>query len=314
MEKLYAAPLEGVTYGVWRKAHRQVFGGADRYYAPFFAPNNSMRFQTKELRELNGGEPDLVPQVLANRSDYFLWAARALRDMGYEEVNFNLGCPSGTVTAKHKGSGLLREPAELDRLLDEIFSGLPEGLRLSVKTRIGLKDPGEWDTLLTVFDRYPISELTVHPRLQCEFYTGTARREVFLSSAAKTRLTLVYNGDVVSPEDEAFSWGCGVMVGRGLVSRPELLRMARGGAAASRDELALFHALLLEGYREYMPGEVPLLHRMKEFWRYFGESFDGTERLMKSLQKAKTMEDYRSAAEGILRGCALRDERFCEKR
>ena len=307
MNKRYAAPLEGVTYGVWRNAHRSVFGGADRYFAPFFAPNNSMRFQTKELRELTGGEPDLVPQILANRSDYFLWAAGELKAMGFREINFNLGCPSGTVVAKHKGSGALREPKELDALLEEIFSGLPAGMQLSVKTRIGLRSTDEWPALLEVFNKYPICELTVHPRLQYEFYSGTARRDVFLQTAAQTALPLVYNGDVTAPGDEAFSWDCGVMVGRGLVGNPALLRQERGGAPASRGELERFHGLLLEGYGEYMPGEQPLLHRMKEFWRYFADSFTEAERPMKALQKAKTMTDYRSAAESILKNCPLRE-------
>lgn len=308
MEKLYAAPLEGVTYGVWRQAHRAVFGGADCYYTPFLAPGNSLRFQTKELRELSGGERDLVPQLLANRSDYFLWAAEELYAMGYREVNFNLGCPSGTVVAKHKGSGALRDPAELDALLDGIFSGLPAGMQLSVKTRIGLNSEDEWPALLEIFERYPICELTVHPRLQTEFYKGTARRAVFRETMAATKLPLVYNGDVTTPEDEAFSWGCGVMVGRGLIEHPALLRQVKGGPAASRGELETFHEMLLEGYRAYLPGEQPLLHRMKEFWRYFSASFAETERAMKALQKAKTLTDYRSAAESILRSCALASE------
>ena len=306
MQNLYAAPLEGVTCAVWRQAHRVVFGGADRYYAPFFSPGNNMRFQAKELRELSGGESDLVPQVLTNRSDWFLWAANELCTMGYREVNFNLGCPSGTVVAKHKGSGALREPEALDKLLNEIFSGLPAGILLSVKTRIGLSSLDEWPALLEVFARYPISELTVHPRLQREFYNGSAHRDVFLKTMELTALPLVYNGDVTVPEDPAFSWGCGVMVGRGLVRDPALLRRVRGGAPASREELERFHALLLEGYAVYMPGEQPLLHRMKEFWSYFSASFAAADRPMKALQKAKTLADYQSAANAVLRGCPLR--------
>ena len=308
MQNLYAAPLEGVTFAVWRQAHRAVFGGADRYYAPFFSPGNNMRFQTKELRELSGGEPDLVPQVLTNRSDWFLWAANELRAMGYREVNFNLGCPSGTVVAKHKGSGALRDLGELDALLNEIFSGLPAGMQLSVKTRIGLNSPEEWPMLLEVFGRYPISELTVHPRVQREFYNGSAHRDVFLKTLEQTALPLVYNGDVTAPEDPAFSWGCGVMVGRGLVGDPALLRRVRGGAPADREELVRFHGLLLEGYAAYMPGEQPLLHRMKEFWRYFAASFGDADRPLKALQKAKTLPDYRSAADSILCTCPLRGE------
>lgn len=305
MQNLYAAPLEGVTYAVWRSAQRRVFGGVDRYYAPFFSPGNNMRFQTKELRELSDREPDTVPQVLTNRSDWFLWAANTLHAMGYPELNFNLGCPSGTVVAKHKGSGALREPEALNILLQEIFTGLPAGMKLSIKTRIGISSVEEWPALLEVFSRYPISELTVHPRLQTELYRGTAHRDVFLHTMGRCSLPLVYNGDVTAPDDPAFAWDCSVMVGRGLVGDPALLRRVRGGAPAKRSELEEFHALLLEGYAAYMPGEQPLLHRMKEFWHYFAASFSDAERQLKALQKAKSLSDYKSAADSILRVCPL---------
>jgi len=306
MTECYAAPLEGVTYCVWREAHRRVFGGADRYYTPFLAPSNSMRFQTKELRELSGGETDLVPQLLANRSDYFLWAAKELFDMGFREVNFNFGCPSGTVVAKHKGSGALRSPEELDALLDAVFSGLPDGMSLSVKTRIGMNDCAEWENLLTVYEKYPICALTVHPRLQCELYKGKAHRALFLKTLSETSLPLIYNGDITEYTDEAFGWGCGVMAGRGLASDPALFRKAKGGAPANREELIAFHEIVLDGYAGYLPGEQPLLHRMKEFWQYFSASFLVPEPVMKSLQKSKTLADYRSAAERVLRGCPLK--------
>ena len=307
-KQLYAAPLEGVSYGVWRHAHRSVFGGVNRYYAPFITPNNSMRFQTKELRELGAGEKDMVPQILTNRSDYFLWAANELHGMGYRELNLNLGCPSGTVVAKHKGSGALRDPDTLDQLLDGIFCGLPTGMQLSVKTRIGLKNTEEWPVLLEIFERYPISELTIHPRLQNEFYNGSAHRDVFLQTLEQTKLPLVYNGDIVAPDDPAFGWGCAVMTGRGLVGNPALLRQVRGGAPARREELLQFHELLLEGYQGYMPGEQPLLHRMKEFGRYFSASFAGADKELKRLQKSRSLPEYQSAAMAILKQCPMENE------
>lgn len=307
MNALYAAPLEGVTGYVWRQAHRAVFGGANRYYTPFLTPDSSLRFQTKELRELTQGEQaDLVPQVLTNRSDCFIWAARELYAMGFSEVNLNVGCPSGTVVAKHKGSGMLREPAELCAFLEDVFSALPDA-RISVKTRIGIKSADEWEAIAAVFSRFPICELIVHPRVQAQFYTGAAQREVFLSAREMLPMPLVYNGDVFSPEDEAFSYGCGVMAGRGLIRDPALLRRVRGGENATRGELVRFHDLLLEGYGAYMPGDVALLHRMRELWSYMAQAFTQTEQAIKRMRKAKTLTDYRSAAESILQGCPLRE-------
>ena len=192
--KLYAAPMEGLTTCWWRQAHRVLFGGADKYFTPFLSPNANLCFQQKELDEIQG-EADTVPQLLTNRGDHFLWAARELYRRGYREVNFNLGCPSGTVTAKRKGAGLLAYPEELERCLGQIFDGLPE-MRVSVKTRIGKNDPAEWEALLALYEKYPISELIVHPRVQKEFYRGAAHREAFDRALDTYSGTLAYNGDL----------------------------------------------------------------------------------------------------------------------
>ena len=305
MQALYAAPLEGVTTHIWRKAHREIFGGADKYYTPFLSPNGNLCFQSKELREVTQDEPNLVPQLLTNSAAYFIWGARELQKLGYREVNFNLGCPSGTVVAKHKGSGLLSDVAYLDELLDTIFNALPD-LRISVKTRIGRYETGEWARLLEVFNRYPIAELTVHPRVQKEFYEGSAHRDVFLWTQAHTDLPLVYNGDVTAADDAALSYGCGVMLGRGLMRRPALLREIRGGEAATRQELTAFHDAVFDGYQQLLSGALPAIYRMREFWNYLSCSFIGTEEMIKRIRKAKTLTEYQAAAQTILRDCEMR--------
>ena len=304
MQKLYAAPLEGVTTYIWRDAHRKIFGGADKYYTPFLSPNGNLQFQTKELREVTRGETDLVPQLLTNRAEYFIWGAEELQKMGYREVNLNLGCPSGTVVAKHKGSGLLADLNYLDEMLDEIFDALPD-LQISVKTRIGRYETGEWERLLEIFNRYPIAELTVHPRVQKEFYEGTAHRDIFLWTKAHADLPLVYNGDVTAPDDTALGYGCAVMIGRGLAKRPALLREIRGGEAATREELAAFHDAVFDGYERLLDGALPAIYRMREFWNYLACPFMGTEPYIKQIRKVKTLAEYQAAAQGILQGCEL---------
>ena len=303
MVKLYAAPMEGLTTCLWRQVHREIFGGADRYYTPFLSPNANLEFQTKELREVTGGERDLVPQLITNRAEYFIWGARELQKLGYDEVNFNLGCPGGTVVAKHKGSGLLTDPAELDAVLGEIFTALPD-MKISVKTRVGRYDAAEWDRLLAVYEQYPIAELTVHPRVQKEFYHGTARRALFRATMERTKLPLVYNGDVGAPDDKALAWGCPVMVGRGLLARPALFREIKGGASATREELSACHDALLKGYRDLF-GDLPAIHKMRELWNYLRASFADTEPYLKRIRKAKTLSEYLSAAQGILHECEM---------
>ena len=147
MNKLYAAPMEGLTGYLWRQVHAALFGPADKYFTPFLSPNATRTFQRKELDEIDPAHNAglyVVPQLLTNRAEHFLWAAGELYARGYREINFNLGCPAGTVAAKRKGSGLLAYPQELDHCLEEIFAGLPRGMSVSVKTRIGKNDPAEW--------------------------------------------------------------------------------------------------------------------------------------------------------------------------
>lgn len=311
--KLYAAPLEGLTTYLWRRLQYEMFGGADKYFTPFLSPNSNLSFQTKELDDLqhNDGMP-VVPQIICNRADHFLWAAQELYEMGYREINFNLGCPSGTVSAKRKGAGFLAYPDDLDRCLDEIFSGLPSGMRLSVKTRIGKNDVTEWERLLAVYNRYPISELIVHPRVQKEFYRGDVHRDIYAYTCDRTSLPLVYNGDLATVEDvaqlrAAFPQTDTVMIGRGLIADPSLLRQLRGGAKATREERIMFHDRLFEAYRGRLSGDLPTVHRMREFWNYYALSFEEAEPYLKKIRKAKSCAEYQAAASALLRDCPLHE-------
>ncbi len=299
----YAAPMEGMTTWLWRQVHHRIFGGADKYFTPFLSPNATRTFQVKERREVACNEGlNVVPQLLTNDADYFVWAVKALEDMGYGEFNFNLGCPSGTVAAKHKGSGLLGYPDELKRCLDGIFDALP-GRRISVKTRIGRHGDGEWPDLLAIFDRYPIHELIVHPRVGKDMYRGQARREVFAWTRRHTALPLVYNGDIWTAEDAA-AWDVSVMTGRGLIADPALLRRAKGGAAAGRAELREYLGALADGYAAAV-GEDAALHRMWELWLYLSGSFRGAEDALKKMRKCRRLADYRAIAEAVVDRCEL---------
>lgn len=314
--KYYAAPLEGVTTYLWRRIHHEIFGGADKYFTPFVSPNANCRFQTKELDELdhNEGLP-VVPQILTNSAEYFLWAAREMYDRGYREINFNLGCPSGTVVAKRKGSGALADPEALDAMLEEIFTGLPKGMSLSIKTRIGKKSMEEWPRLLEIYNRYPLAELIVHPRLQTEFYRGHAHREILSDTLRDTKHPFCYNGDVFAPETAAevlaeYPSIDSLMVGRGLITDPALLRRLHGGAPAAREELRTYHDRLYEAYCVRLSGDLNAIYRMREVWNYLSGNFRDTESFLKKVRKAKTRTDYLSAvdhlfAEGEMNPCPL---------
>ncbi|MDD6882143.1 MAG: tRNA-dihydrouridine synthase, partial [Eubacteriales bacterium] len=147
--KLYFAPIEGIAGYIYRNAHRKYFGGADTYFSPFLAPTQDHGFTTKEKMDVlpeHNQTLKLVPQILTNQPEAFLWAAEEMQKRGYQEVNLNLGCPSGTVVSKRKGAGFLGAPAELDRFLDAVFSKV--GISVSVKTRLGMEEAAEFEQLL----------------------------------------------------------------------------------------------------------------------------------------------------------------------
>ena len=312
--ELYFAPMEGITGARYRQAHRACFGGVDRYYLPFLSPTRDHLFTPRELRqvspEVNAGL-NAVPQLLTREPADFLWAARALGEMGYGEVTLNLGCPSGTVVAKGKGAGLLADPPALERLLEGIFSGDLGGVRVSVKTRMGMADPEEFGPLLELLGRFPISLLIVHPRVREDYYRHPLRRAEFLALLPRLGLPWCWNGGVTDRESydqaAALPGVRGVMVGQGLLADPALARKLRGGPPAGRDELRRFHDLLYRGYLADFGSQRNTVFHMKEVWRYLSRLFDGGEKLFKQIKKAQDAPAYEGAVDRIFGELPLRD-------
>ena len=311
MTKLYQAPMEGITATIWRNAIAAHFGGIDRYYTPFISPTPGTKLAPKALREVDpacnhlNGAP-LVPQVMANDPERFLETARLLADLGYGEVNINLGCPSGTVTAKRKGAGMLADPAALQRFLEGVYAAPP--LPVSLKVRLGLREPEEFAALLEVFNAYPVAELTVHSRVREEFYSGTPHWDWFDYARAHAKMPLCANGNLFTPTEigqKAAEYpGVPLMLGRGLAADPALARKAKGGPAASRQELADFVGEIEQGCRARL-GDRTALFPLKELWTYLAHSFENSAEPLHQLARAKTFTDYRIAAAAILNGCPL---------
>ncbi len=316
MEFLFA-PMEGVTGRIYRRVHARFFPGVSRYYAPFFSPSGDHHFPLRGLTDLLPEENpgvDLVPQLLTNRAEDFIWAAASLMDRGYKEVDLNLGCPSGTVVAKRKGAGFLLLPQELDAFLEAVFSA-PElsGLSLSLKTRIGFADEGEWERLLGIYRQYPLSQLIVHPRLRSDFYTGPVRPAAFALALEGSPFPVTWNGDVFSPADletlrARYPGLDRVMLGRGLAAEPGLAARLATGEVCSRETLHAFHEAVSEEYRSVLYGDTALCHRMKELWSYLILHFEGGEKHFKRLTKARRWEEFHLASEAIFAELPLRED------
>ena len=343
MIQIYSAPLEGITGFAYRNAHRAHFTGIEKYYTPFLAPNYTHHLKTREREDIapanNIGIP-LVPQILTNRPGDFLWAAGQIYDLGYREINLNLGCPMPTVVKKHRGSGQLGNLDELDRFLNEICEGMDRQfgletggsdcsrlqnpdkpgqengdqgkLRFSVKTRIGLDDADDAAALLELYNRYPLSELIVHPRTQKDLYGGKPDLETFAMFLEECRHPVVYNGDIFSVQDfvrirDRFPDCERVMLGRGLIADPALARETGGGARLEKEELRKFHDAVFEALRETLPGQAPLIGKMKELWFYMGRNFEGADRYLKDIRKAKDLVRYRAAVRTLFSQCIFKD-------
>jgi len=310
----YFAPMQGITTYVYRAAHRRYFAEPDRYYMPFFSPTKEHLLTDRELAELrpehNQGTP-AIPQIMTRQAEDFLWAAGELAAMGYREVNLNLGCPSGTVTAKGKGSALLGKPEELDRLLDRIFSESP--ISVSIKTRLGIRDPEEFGPLLEIYNQYPVAELTIHARVQQDFYRLPARMESFAAMLPACRMPVCYNGDLLSAADCAafsarFPTVAAVMLGRGAAADPAIFSRVRGGSGADRETLRTFCAALFEGYCSAYGCAGNAVQRMKELWMNLFNLFADSARYEGKMRRASSPAEYRMLEAAVFRELRLLDE------
>lgn len=309
--QFYFAPMEGITGSLYRRIHAQHFPGMDRYFIPFLEPREGKCFDGHDRRECDPEQNRglaVVPQLLTNRGDRFLDGARRLADLGYQEINLNLGCPARTVVTRGKGSGLLDHRPQLEALLDEIFAQSP--LPISIKTRLGVTDADEFPALLDLYRCYPLSELIVHARVQRDQYTGPVHWDAFRLALEDAPWPVCYNGDLRSPAavrafQSAFPHVERVMLGRGLVANPGLVQELTSGRAITWDALYSFHQQLYMEYRDFLSGDRNVLCWMKELWFYWICLFPDSEKAYKAIRKAQRLCDYEAAVEQVFSTCPL---------
>ena len=305
----YFAPMEGLTDSIYRRLHHEYFPGVDRYYMPFLSPTVHRTLTRREERELPMADSVgflAIPQILTKVPEDFLWAAQQCLDRGYREVNLNVGCPSGTVVSKGKGAGMLRDPEQLARFLDEIFARTP--LPISIKTRLGMESAEEFPRLLEIYNRYPIRELTVHPRVRKAFYSGGVDMDAFRFCMENSKNPVCYNGNLCSLSQidairKEFPTLDAVMIGRALVGDPGMLS---GGTAI--DTLEAFHNALLETYTVEFGGARNAMFRLKENWHLLRCHFEGSEKLWKRLRKTTDVQEFRAITAEIFHALPLTRE------
>lgn len=295
------APLKGVTDALFRNTFAAFFKGVDWAVAPFLSTTRGPRIKPSHLKEVlpeNNPTMPVVPQVMSKRAENFLPLAMALLDLGYETVNWNLGCPYPMVAKKGRGSGLLSNPDVIERFLEQVSRVMPG--QISIKMRLGRNRTDEIFELLPILNQYPLKEIVIHPRTGVQMYKGTPHLDVFEQCLGICRHPVTYNGDIVDPENfhilrQRFPLIKTWMIGRGAVANPFLCGAIKGQGVeeAKKNELfKQFHDELYRGYAHKLYGPSHLLNRMKGLWGYFEKSFVQGRDLRKKINKTRKTDRY----------------------
>ncbi|MDS1001995.1 tRNA-dihydrouridine synthase family protein [Clostridium sporogenes] len=305
--KYYLAPMEGITGYIYRNSYEKFFHNIDKYFTPFIVPNTSRSLKTKELRDVlpeNNEGINVVPQILTNDPEGFIITARKLQQLGYNEINLNLGCPAGTVVSKNRGSGFLAKREELDLFLNEIFK--INDMKISIKTRIGKDSPEEFYELIKIYNKYPIEELIIHPRTQKDFYGNKPNLDVFRDATTLSVNPICYNGDIFTSSDynkliKDFPEVKTVMLGRGILGNPGLINEIKNHITIDKDILKEFHDEILNKYIELYNEDRNALFRMKELWGYMIYIFSDNKKYAKKIKKAEKLNCYNAAVSSLFR-------------
>lgn len=326
--KLYLAPMEGITGFVYRNTYNKYFGQIDKYFTPFICPGEHRSYKSKELKDVlpeNNQGMRVAVQLLTNNAGDFVYTAKRLYEMGYTEVNLNLGCPSKTVVTKAKGAGFLMFPQRLDDFFYEAFEGLSKiGIRISVKTRLGMENPEEFDRLLEVFKKYPFSELIIHPRVRRQLYNGEPDKTAFLKAVREygenpSDTGIVYNGDLFTRQDyerlrREFPGTDPVMLGRGIIASPGLAGYIKNGAVTEKVRLKAFYQELAARYREEIKDERNTMYKLKELWFYMVHSFTEPGEYIPLIKRAGNLMELNAAVNRLFREQEINMEQgFCMK-
>lgn len=303
--KFYLAPMEGITGHIYRNSYEKYFHNIDKYFTLFIVPNQSVSLKTKELKDLlpqNNKGLNIVPQILTNDAEGFILTANKLKQLGYEEINLNLGCPAGTVVSKKRGSGFLAYPEELDKFLDEIYK--IDNMKISIKTRLGKERADEFYKLIEIYNKYPLEELIIHPRTREDFYGNTPNLEVFKDALKLSKHSICYNGDIFTLNSynkiiNEFPEVNKVMLGRGILANPGLIGEIKNNEFANKEIIKMFHDEIFEKYTILLNEDKNAMYRMKELWGYMSHIFTNNKKYYKKIKKAQKAIDYKNAVNSL---------------
>ena len=307
---LSLGPFQGITDAPFRNVFKRHFGGIDKFYTPFFTgihkEGHAKNLQGEEIDPRCNDVETLTPQILSTDAEEILRFAKQCKQLGYKEINLNMGCPFPRVANKKRGSGLLPYPDKVETMLERVFEGID--IKFSVKCRLGYFSLDEIDAIIPIFNKFPLSELIIHPRIGKQLYKGEADVERFKALMPSINATLVYNGDIFSVEDferisEAVQPVNQFMLGRGILSNPFLAEQIEGAFHAPERTKRL-HAYVIDLYEDrlrHTGGSPKVLGRMKELWSYLMYSFEEPQVVWRKIKKIQALKEYEEAVEEIFK-------------
>lgn len=308
---LLSSPLQGFTDFRFRNAFNHYFGGIDTFYAPYIRFNNKLIIKNSyklDLQLENNSTLEVIPQIMTNSADEFLFVVDYIQELGYKELNWNLGCPYPMVTNRGMGSGLICDPEKINHILERVHK--ETDITVSMKMRMGYEHPEEILDTFPILDAYPLKNIAIHARIGKQLYKGGVNLEAFEKCIESTKHKLYYNGDITSvtklkemqtrfPSIDHF------MIGRGLIADPFLPSMIKNNTTdypENRwDIFREFHDTIYQQYDAALSGPTPIKMKMQGFWEYFAQSFSDPRKTFKKIKKANNPRTYQQAVAEILK-------------
>ena len=308
---LLSSPLQGFTDFRFRNAFNHYFGGIDTFYAPYIRFNNKLIIKNSyqiDLQLENNKTLEVIPQIMTNSADEFLFVVDYIQELGYKELNWNLGCPYPMVTKRGMGSGLICDPDKIDHILERVHK--ETDIVVSMKMRMGYEHPEEILDTFPILDNYPLKNIAIHARIGKQLYKGGVNLDAFQRCIESTKHKLYYNGDITSvtklkemqarfPSIDHF------MMGRGLIADPFLPSMIKNDTSEYPenrwDIFREFHDTIYHQYDAALSGPTPIKMKMQGFWEFFAQSFSNPQKTFKKIKKANNPRAYQQAVAEILK-------------
>ncbi|MBI1268569.1 MAG: tRNA-dihydrouridine synthase family protein [Cryomorphaceae bacterium] len=307
---LLSSPLQGFTDFRFRNAFQNYFGGIDTFYSPYIRLNGKLDIKPAYERDIlpkNNTTLEVIPQIMTNDADEFLFVVKFIQSLGYKELNWNLGCPYPMVVNRCMGSGLINDPQRIDHILNRVHS--ESDVVVSMKMRMGYEHSGEILDVFPILDKYPLKNIAIHARIGKQLYKGGVDLKSFERCLESTRHKIYYNGDITTVQgfwemQDRFPSIDHWMIGRGLIADPFLPMMIKNNSAEyPENRMIIFGKFIDTLYHEYseaLSGESHVLMKMTSYWEYFSNAFDNPHKTLKKIKKAKRIEAYERAVSEIL--------------